>query len=554
MTLVAAPGCQGDDADGGGDDEVGEDNGEDADGTTDGTDEGTGEEGGDDFIPPHGGMRRMLDHQYVNSIGYMFGDEAQAVADPPGDLALHGYDAIGAAEIAPGLDLVELYETSALEIGDAVVANPGRLASFVPCVTESPGQACYTDIAQTLGHIAWRRPLTDAEVSEIVDIALEAEEWGEGDFNAGLKYELVRILLSPNFIYVKEVGVQDANEPEEFWLTGPEMVTRVSLLINGRIPSLATLESAEAGNYDSVDAIEDFARALLADPSAPDAISEFFGEYLDLRIPGKNLDAFPNYSEALADSMLQETDMLLRHVIWEADTDWRTFYDADFTFIDQNLADLYGMAAPEEPFGQVELPADQNRAGFLTQGTFLARNAHADGNSTTRRGHYIQERMLCFTIPPPPPDVNPNIPEIPEGEQMTLREVMEQIHLEEESCASCHKDMDPLGFVLENFDALGQWRTEDNGLPIDSVVDYGDWGTMSNGVDLATNVAMDPRTTQCLVNNIIRFGRGSLEDFNNESDEILELYADFETANFRVKELLVSFVTSELFRQVGEPK
>lgn len=550
LVLAFAPGCKGGEGEDGGMDDVGEE----GDGTGDTGD--TGEDGGDDFTPPAGGMRRMLDYQYVNSIEMMFGPDAAAVAAPPKDQALHGYTSIGAAELSPGLDLVENYETSALLVADAAVANPTTLAKIAPCVTESPGASCYTEVAENLGHVAWRRPPTADEVQAIVDIALEAEAWGAGSFDAGLKYEIVRILLSPHFIYVSETGVQDANEPEEYWLTGPEVVTRMSLLLNGRIPSLATLTSAENGNYDDVEAQENLARALLADARAPEAVSEFFAEYLALdEIPAKDLTMFPLYSEALVDSMLMETELLLRDVIWDQDGDWRSFYDADYTYVDAQLAELYGMAAPANDWDQVPVPADQARAGFLTHASVLARNSHGDGNSTTRRGQYIQQRMLCYTVPPPPPDVTPELPEVPEDTPMTLRELMEQIHLEPESCASCHVHMDTLGFTLENFDALGAWRTEEpNGLPIDPVAEYADFGLMENAVDLATNVAMDPRTTECLVNNIIRFGRGSLEDPANEADELLTLYADFEESNFRVQEMLVAFVTSEMFRQVGEAK
>jgi hypothetical protein len=132
---------------------------------------------------------------------------------------------------------------------------------------------------------------------------------------------------------------------------------------------------------------------------------------------------------------------------------------------------------------------------------------------------------------------------------------MELIHLEEASCASCHKYMDPYAFPLENFDAIGAFRTvEPNGLPIDPVVELDNWGVLENGADLAASVAMAPSLDDCIVNNLLRFGRGSLEDPVLEEQELDRLYLEFENANFRVQELLVKFVTSRLFRQVGEPK
>ncbi len=201
------------------------------------------------------------------------------------------------------------------------------------------------------------------------------------------------------------------------------------------------------------------------------------------------------------------------------------------------------------------LPVDQARAGFISHASVLSRNAHNNGNSITRRGLYIQQRLLCFSIAPPPPDANPNLPEVPEGQDMTLRELMETIHLSVESCAQCHVHMDTLGFTLENYDALGAWRThEPNGLPINPVAEYATWGEMDNAADLAANIAMDPRLGQCVANNILRFSRGALETPADEIDKLEELYAQFEASNFRFQELLVALVTSELFRQVGEPR
>jgi hypothetical protein len=557
VLLLFSPGCKGDEAKGQDEDADTSDDGTDGvDGTDTDADAGDGDGEGDSFTPPPGGMRRLLDYQYLSTIEYMFGPQAAAVAAPPTDQALHGYTSIGSSQLSPGLDAVELYETSALAIADAAIANLGTLAGIVPCVEDAPDQACYTEVAETLGHLAWRRQLTADEVAAIVEIALEAQVWGEGDFYAGLKYEIVRILLSPDFIYVVETGVQDPDEPEEFWLTGPELVTRLSLLLIGRTPSLTLLNSAEAGNYDSVASIETLARAMLSDARAPEAVSEFFGEYLSLsEISAKNTTSFPLYSESLVDSMIEETELLLRDVIWTQDTDFRDFIEADYTFVDAQLAELYGMAPPANDWDLVMLPPEQARAGFISHASVLSRNAHNNGNSITRRGNYIQQRLLCFSVPPPPPDVNPNLPEVPEGQNMTLRELIETIHLSVDSCAQCHEHMDKIGFTLENYDALGAWRTEEpNGLPINAVSEYSDWGVMENGADLAANIAMNPRLGQCVVNNIIRFSRGSLESPENEADELIELYDAFEGSSYRVKELLVTLVTSELFRQVGEPK
>ena len=332
------------------------------------------------------------------------------------------------------------------------------------------------------------------------------------------------------------------------------VLATVSLLLLGRSPSLTLLESAEAGNYDSPAAIETLAVAMLGDEDAPDAISEFFAEYLSLDdIPGKDPTIFPEYSDALVDSMLMETELLLRDVIWTQNTDFRDFFEADYTFIDSSLATLYGMPQPDQAWDMATLM--DGRAGFLTHASVLARNSHFATNSTTRRGQYIQQRLLCFPIPPPPPEVNPEIPEIPEDTPMTLREIMETIHLSVDSCASCHGHMDPIAFPLESYDALGAFRTHElNGLPIDPVSAYEPWGAIDDAADLAAYVASDPRLGACIVNNMVRYGRGSLEDPTGEAAALLDLYAAFEDSSYRFQDLLVALVASDLFLQVGEPK
>ena len=505
-------------------------------------------------MPTPGGMRRLLDHQYVNTIGYMFGPEAAAVASPPNDPSLYGYTPIGNSLLAPEIDLVELYEASALALADAAIANPSTMIGFVPCIQDAPEDACYTEFARTFGHLAWRRPLTDDEVSSIVDIALEAQAWDDDSFDAGLKYAIVRILLSPEFIYVTELGEPDPEDPSRRWLTGPEVVTRVSLLLLGRSPSLALLESAEAGNYDSVGAVETLAMAMLEDEKAPEAIAEFFAEYLALdEISGKDPSIFPEYSDALVDSMLMETELLLRDVIWTQNTDFRDFFEADYTFIDSNLATLYGMPQPAEDWDMAMLM--DGRAGFLTHASVLARNSHFAENSTTRRGQYIQQRLLCFPIPPPPPEVNPELPEVPEDMPMTLRERMEILHMSVESCASCHQHMDPLAFPLESYDALGAFRTHElNGLPIDPVAEYEMWGTMNDATDLAAYVATDPRLGECIIKNVVRYGRGSLEDPLREAGALADLLTAFSDSSYRFQDLLVAYVTSDMFLQVGDPR
>jgi hypothetical protein len=509
----------------------------------------------DAFRPAPGGMRRLLRHQYVGSIRYLLGEAAAAAADPPGDYPLHGFDAIGAAELALQASAIAQCEASARAVAIAAVAQRDRLAEHVPCVSASdPGDDCYHRVAVELGRLAWRRPLVDEEVDALVEIAAAGRAW-DGSFGTGLRYELMAMLESPSFLYVVEVGEPAADDPSRRQLRPLELATRMSLFLLGRTPDAALLAAAEAGELATEDQVRAAAAAMLQRPEARSTLATFYRELLllrDLAGLSKDADMFPQFNTALAASMEQETLRLIEEIVWEEDGDIRSLLDARHTYVDAGLAALYGVPAPAEPgMVAVRLPDEQGRAGFLGHASFLARLSHPSMTSPTRRGQFIRTRLLCEVILPPPPGIDTTLPGAADAPE-TMKEKLLR-HMRDPSCSGCHAAMDPLGLALENYDALGIFRTSEYGLMIDASASVADLGEFAGARELAARLVGDRRVAACVIKNFVRGGLGHIEG-PGELPIVHDLEDRFQADGHRVQGLLVELAASPLFRVVGEPK
>lgn len=504
--------------------------------------------------PAPAGLRRVLSHQYVASVELLLGAQAAAVADPPNDPSLGGFDVVAAAELSLSPSDVEQYERSANAIARATILAPQRLAQTVPCVAEAdPADACFTDLARDFGRLAWRRPLTNLELATYAGVGVAAKQWDGGTFMTGVQYLLVAMLQSPRFLYIVELGtLADDGGPRA--LTQHELAARLSFFLAGRTPDAALLDRADAGTLDEA-GLREAAWALLDEPGARDVVARFYDELLTirgLRQKGKDPELFPSFGPELAASMREETQRLIADIVFEQDGDVLDLIDSEYTWVDANLAALYGVAAPPAgQWAQFELPAEQRRAGILTHAGVLAMFAHGELNSPTRRGLFVQEHLLCTPVPPTPPDVNPTLPDT--SEPMTLRQRLEETHLEVDSCAGCHLQMDPIGFAYEHFDPIGAYRTTDNGFPIDSAAEDPTLGGFADAAELAALVRDDPRLPRCLVDQVYTSALG-FRQTPMQMSALDDIGESFVSTDHNMRALLVEIATSPLFRFVDEPK
>jgi hypothetical protein len=254
------------------------------------------------------------------------------------------------------------------------------------------------------------------------------------------------------------------------------------------------------------------------------------------------------FSEDLAASMREETLRLVEDIVFERDASVLELFDADYTFVDEALAELYDLTPPSP--GEWIAVEQPGRAGVLTHAGWLATQAHNNINSPTRRGLFVMEQLLCGEIPPPPPRVNPE-PILP-TEGQTLRDALSQ-HMEDLSCASCHALTDPIGFAFEHYDAIGAYRTLDNGQSIDASGEVAGLGAFDGASELAQLLRNDPRSSRCLVEKVYTGGLGWVPD-EGAAPAFDAVDEAFVAADANMKQLLVELTVSPVFRQVDEPK
>jgi hypothetical protein len=452
---------------------------------------------------------------------------------------------------------VQQFEESADAVTRAVWSDPAWRAVLVGCEPAAPGGTCVADFLGRFGRRAFRRPLTGEEIARYAAVAADL---GQTDAWEGLRLAVAGMLQSPHFLYRVELSGFDSENPGQGkrLLNGFEMAARLSFLLWNTTPDEALLDAAERGDLSSPEGIAAEAARLLDDPRANATIQEFFAQFLDLgRLDGvqRSPTTYPLFTPGMAQAMRKEVEMLVNHVVFVEEGDARSIFSTRRTFVNSQLAALYGVEAPGADlttFVPVELDPNGPRAGLLTFGAFLTMNAHETQTSPTARGKYVRERVLCQTVQPPPADVDTTLDPPSAGQPTTVRERLEE-HRKNPACTACHAFIDPPGFLFEHFDSVGAYRTTQVGdLPIDSSGDL-DGVPLTDAKGLAALLESDPRVGRCMVTQLFRHAQGRL-DTKGEKAAIDDLDARFASAGYSFKKLLIELVTHEGFRYVGEPQ
>jgi hypothetical protein len=509
-----------------------------------------------EFDPAPVRLRLLLARHYQNAIRDLLGAPAAAVAAPPVDTAINGFEAIAAAQVALTDSAVDLYEKSARAVAAEAMKDPVRIAGLLGCQPTGPDDAaCHRSFVTTFGRLIWRRPLTSEEIDRYTAVAQDGA-LQLGDFNAGVEAAIFTFLQSPYFLYQVEVGEPDPVDPEERGLTSIEMATRLSFFLLDTTPTAELLTIAENGGLDSPEAVRAVAEVMVEAPGARLALGNFYAEVLKLRTIealAKDPNTYPQFSPALAAAMRQETLALVDDIAFTTDSDFRDILNAPYTFANGPLAALYGLIPDPNQLGEnwqrFDLPAEGKRGGILGQSAFLASFAHISSTSPTLRGKFVREALMCMGMPPPPPDV---VTKLPEGaEYKTMRERLAQ-HLNE-PCVGCHSLMDPIGLGLENFDGIGIFRTVENGVVLDTSETIENLGSFDGARELGTLLRDSPEVTECIVRNLFRHATGHLE-VNSERPALANVDLAFADAGYRMKDLLVELVASPAFLRVGTPE
>ena len=365
-----------------------------------------------------------------------------------------------------------LYEVSIA--GPFDPQGPGETASRAKIFTVVPegktlrqATAAAEKILSRLIRLAYRRPVTEADL--VIPMRFFRERFDVDGYEPAIQSALSVILVNPHFLFRAETDPGDVESGQCFQVSDLELATRLSFFLWSSLPDEELLELAERGQLHQDDVLEHQVRRMLADDRSESLVNNFAVQWLYLR----NLKSFrpdmrlyPDFDDNLRASMRRETELLFQHVM-RSDRSVLELIRTDVTHLDERLARHYGIGGVVgSHFRPVQVSANSHRGGILRHGSILAVTSYATRTSPTIRGNWILENILG-TAPPPPP---PNVPSLAEKNALAKLTVRERLaaHRANPACASCHNLMDPVGFALENFDAVGRWRNFEDEMAIDS--------------------------------------------------------------------------------------
>jgi len=506
-------------------------------------------------------VRRLTTAEYAASVQRLLGVPVPEGVSLPPDTRQDGFTRNESQRVDPVL--VKQLDASAQSLAAAAKT---RFTELAPCGDAAGSEACARTFVETFGRSAYRRPLTDDEVSDLV--ALYGLAAADGTYADGVELVLRAMLQSPGFLYVTELG--DGSGGDRIKLTAHELASSLSYLVTAQPPDDALMAAAESGALDTAQGRADETLRLLgtgdaARTSVLRQLREWLG--LDRTLDtGKDTTVYTKFNDVRT-SLDGETSAFLSAIAFDgsaprSEGSVGEVLGANWTMIDQPLADYYGMTLPPgaNGFARVEYK-DAYRRGILNQGAFLSIYAHASESSPVLRGVSVLKRLLC-SPPQTPAEAGVDIPPSPQPNATnTTRERFETLHGQAPLCQGCHVSIDAMGFTFENFDGAGQLRPLENGKPsenhkaVDSTTsvpaDMGlaITGDFANSAELAEALSQSPEVRACFARHLFRsIAAESGAAVKKSEDAYIEAWRANPAAEpGSIVESIVTFVTSPLF-------
>jgi mono/diheme cytochrome c family protein len=426
--------------------------------------------------------------------------------------------------------------------------TPSR-AQIFSCRPAAPAdeRACARTILSRLGRLAYRRAMTPAELDVL--LGFYDQERRASDFEGGIELAIRYILTSPQFIFRLETEPADLAPGGVYALNDLDLASRLSFFLWSSIPDDTLLMAAERGQLKDPAELERQVRRMLADSRAEAMVENFAGQWLYLRnLTGTRPDppTFPDFDDNLRTSLRRETELFFTSVMQEN----RSVIDlltADYTFLNERLARHYGVPSIYgDRFRRVQV-TDPQRRGLLGHGSLLTVTSYATRTSPVLRGKWILENLLGAPPPPPPPNV-PDLENTAAGEALSVRERLTR-HRANPACAVCHSRMDPYGFGLENFDAVGRWRdSEGDGKPIDSSDTLPDGTRFKGPAELRAAIVHRPEEfVKTFTRKLLTYAVGRGLEFSDEPI-VRQIVRQAAPDQYRFSSIIAGIVTSEPFR------
>ncbi len=496
------------------------------------------------------GIHRLNNLEYDNTVRDLLG-----VASTPASTFIADEKALGFDSIADALGMTEAqyeqYFNASESLVDAAFADAALRAPIMLCVPSSATDtACTERIVRSFGARAWRRPLADAEIERLTQLAGDALALGES-FEGAIAQVAKAMLASLPFLYRLELDPSpDSSAPHP--LDAYELASRLSYLLWSTMPDEALFESARSGALLDDDALRAQLTRMLSDERSDAFVASFGGQWLgmrELRSHQIDREIFPEWDEPLREAMINEGLAYFSELL-RGNRSMDELFTADVSFVDSQLAELYGMSgiSSDEPV-RVEDTSDQRR-GFLGLASFLTLTSFSYRTAPTLRGRWVLENLLCEHINPPPANV-PELDDEPEAggdlESLNVRERL-AMHRENPSCAGCHVMLDPIGLGLESFDAIGRYRTQyAGGDAVDASGMLPEGDEFDGIMELSALLADDPRLLDCASQKLMTYAL-SRELGDADAPYLDAIRARWKDEGATLRGLLEQIVLSEPFR------
>lgn len=502
-------------------------------------------------------FRRLSEDQYKRAIAQIFGEDIPVPGrfEPP--VREDGLLAIGSSKVVVTTGGLEQYAIRAREISARVLDDAHR-KQFLQCEPQTPtafDDACARQFLGKYGRLLFRRPLTEKEMTSALTLSRQASE-KVGNFHKGVAAGLASLLVSPSFIFRMDTTEPDPNLKGARRLDDYSLATRISFLLWDAPPDEELLDAAANGMLRTKDGLDRQVDRLMASPRLEQGVRAFFADmfaYDQFDGLSKDMTIYPIFNPRLRDDAEEQSLRTIVDHLLTQKKDYRDLFTTRQTFLSRSLGALYGVKVDYRAFDgwmPYTIPADAPYAGLLTLPAFLMLDPSHEGRSSpTIRGKSVRELLLCQPVPMPPGNVDFSaVQDINNQIHKTARDRL-TVHNENPVCRGCHAITDPIGLAIENYDAVGKFRTQENGALIDASGSLGD-KTFKGAIGLQQALRESPDTTSCVAQRVYEYGVGR-KPTSSEEKWLESVNQRFGQDGYRFPALLRQIATSATFQTVA---
>ena len=463
-------------------------------------------------------MRRLTPEQYANVIAEVFGSSIELGGRFEPDLRVDALNEVGSGRISMSATGMAQFDSIARSVADQVTGEKLR-DIMVPCKPQAvnePDDACAAQFLSRAGSLLFRRPMQTRELAVYVKAARDATITTK-DFYSGLSLALSAVLSSPQFLFRQAAIEPDPEHKGQFRLDAFSKATRLSFFLWNSMPDATLMTAAEKGELNSGKGVAKQVARMVDSPRLEQSVRAFFTDMLQLdglAVLAKDATLYPKFDAIVAQDAREQMLRTLVDLLVNKRGDYRDAFTVRKTFLTQELASIYQIPLVNDvPNGSTDtwhaytFPEGDPRTGILTEIAFVALNSQPGRSSPTLRGKALREVILCQKVPAPPGDVKFDIVQDTSNPVYRTARARLTAHRSNPVCGGCHRLIDPMGLALENFDGSGAFRTQENGVPIDTSGEL-DSVKFANAAELGRVVHDNPAASACVLNRMVAYGLG----------------------------------------------